>query len=344
MLALTLACGLYDRVRPLMDGTIGVAGCSIFPVPMMSEDLFPRVVDRGDFDITEMSLSSYLVQVSRNEGEYVALPIFPSRGFRHSGIYVRTDRRHRRAAKDLENRARRYSGISNDLRSLDSRNSRRPVRCRHEFASAIARPAPMQSGRVERLAARNASDSLEVVTTLGEGATLDAALARRRISTRSLSPTPPQEHLPMEIQLVRAALPEFGCRNRTRLFQRDGLLSDHARHRRAPRDRSRVLNRIWPSAFYDAFCEAKRLAFVELGTYDACVGAIHQYCRGSPTNGIRNHRAHGRRITGRTVSPQNREHSSKRSAATRPSNIFHGDRSPLTIDDLFAVRFTSTET
>jgi 4,5-dihydroxyphthalate decarboxylase len=91
-LTVTLACTPYDRVRALLDGSVGIEGCTVVPDAMRSEDLFPRVVDRADFDISEMSLSSYLVEVSRGVGAYVAIPVFPSRAFRHSGIYVRTDR------------------------------------------------------------------------------------------------------------------------------------------------------------------------------------------------------------------------------------------------------------
>ena len=58
MPTLTLACGHYDRVAALLDGTVGIEGCTIYPVPMESEDLFPRVVGRAEFDITEMSLSA----------------------------------------------------------------------------------------------------------------------------------------------------------------------------------------------------------------------------------------------------------------------------------------------
>ena len=89
--ALTLACGDYDRVRALMDGRVPVAGARIVPVPMPSEQSFPRAVTRAEFDVSELSLSSHLLQVSRNEAQYVALPIFVSRAFRHGCIYVRRD-------------------------------------------------------------------------------------------------------------------------------------------------------------------------------------------------------------------------------------------------------------
>src|SRR5690606_5259977 len=91
-LTLTLATWDYDRTRPLLDGRVRVPGCQIVPVVMRSEDLFPRAFSRAEFDVSELSLSSHLLQLSRGQADYVALPIFVSRAFRHGSIYVRTDR------------------------------------------------------------------------------------------------------------------------------------------------------------------------------------------------------------------------------------------------------------
>ncbi|WP_372619762.1 ABC transporter substrate-binding protein [Falsiroseomonas sp.] len=91
MPTLTLACGDYDRTRPILDGRVAVAGARIAPVKLASEQTFPRAVTRAEFDVTELSLSSQMVQVSRGEGEYVALPVFVARAFRHGCIYLRRD-------------------------------------------------------------------------------------------------------------------------------------------------------------------------------------------------------------------------------------------------------------
>lgn len=91
-LTLTLATWDYDRTRPLLDGRVRVPGCQIVPVIMRSEDLFPRAFSRAEFDVSELSLSSHLLQLSRGQADYVALPVFVSRAFRHGSIYVRTDR------------------------------------------------------------------------------------------------------------------------------------------------------------------------------------------------------------------------------------------------------------
>jgi 4,5-dihydroxyphthalate decarboxylase len=88
---LTLAVGAYDRVRPILDGRVGVAGAKLAAVPLPSEQTFPRAVTRAEFDVTELSLSSQILQVSRGEGAYVALPVFVARAFRHGCIYLRTE-------------------------------------------------------------------------------------------------------------------------------------------------------------------------------------------------------------------------------------------------------------
>ena len=56
------------------------------------EELFVRAFDKGEFDVAELSFSNYVYLTSEARCEYAGLPIFPSRTFRHSAIYVRTDR------------------------------------------------------------------------------------------------------------------------------------------------------------------------------------------------------------------------------------------------------------
>ena len=102
-LRLTLGCCDHDRTRALLDGRVGVPGCLIDPTPIPPEELFPRVVAEAPFDISEMSFSSYLVQIARGEGDYAAIPVFVSRAFRHGGIYVR-DGAGIDVPKDLEGR------------------------------------------------------------------------------------------------------------------------------------------------------------------------------------------------------------------------------------------------
>jgi 4,5-dihydroxyphthalate decarboxylase len=89
MLRLTLACGDYDRTRPLVDGRVRPLGIDLTCLPMTIEEIFFRMARFREFDAAEMSLGSYLVSLSAGEdAPFVAIPVYPSRSFRHSGIYV----------------------------------------------------------------------------------------------------------------------------------------------------------------------------------------------------------------------------------------------------------------
>jgi 4,5-dihydroxyphthalate decarboxylase len=88
---LTLACGDYDRTRPLADGSVRPLGIDLTCLPMTIEEIFFRMARFREFDAAEMSLGSYLVSMAKGtEAPFVAIPVYPSRSFRHSGIYVNT--------------------------------------------------------------------------------------------------------------------------------------------------------------------------------------------------------------------------------------------------------------
>ena len=91
-LTISLACCDYDRTRALFDGRVGIEGCEVIATAIEPEEAFHRAFKYGEFDVSEISLSSYTLQVSRGEHAYVAIPAYVSRLFRHSGIYIRTDR------------------------------------------------------------------------------------------------------------------------------------------------------------------------------------------------------------------------------------------------------------
>lgn len=103
MLSLSLACGNYDRTRALIDGRVRVEGCEINYLPLEPEEVFFRAARHEEFDIAELSFNSYILQTSRGESRYIGIPAFVSRCFRHSMIYVRTDRGIR-APADLKGR------------------------------------------------------------------------------------------------------------------------------------------------------------------------------------------------------------------------------------------------
>ena len=89
---LSLSVCNYDRTAALFDGRAPIEGCDVVAVANSPEESFHRAFKYQEFDVTEISMSSYLVTLSRNDAHYVAIPAFVSRLFRHSGIYVRTDR------------------------------------------------------------------------------------------------------------------------------------------------------------------------------------------------------------------------------------------------------------
>lgn len=91
-LTLSIAMGDYDRTRPIVDGRVGIDGVNPITMLLSPEEMFFRAFRQAAFDVSELSLSSYCVQLARGNSHYVAVPIFPSRAFRHTAIYVRTDK------------------------------------------------------------------------------------------------------------------------------------------------------------------------------------------------------------------------------------------------------------
>jgi len=91
-LPITIATGNYDRVKPLIDGQVTVEGCDVNYLVMSIEESGHRAFASHEFDVTELSCSIYMVGRSRGLDDYIAIPVFPSRSFRHSAIYIRDDR------------------------------------------------------------------------------------------------------------------------------------------------------------------------------------------------------------------------------------------------------------
>ena len=89
---LSLACAATDRSRPLFDGRVTVPGVEFTFLPGEPEDIFRRALRDKAFDVTELSMGSHIVTTARGDSDYIGVPVFPSRAFRHSGVYIRTDR------------------------------------------------------------------------------------------------------------------------------------------------------------------------------------------------------------------------------------------------------------
>ena len=91
-LPLTLACTVSDRTRPVLDGRVSVPGVDFVALPGEPEDIFRRALRDRAFDVSELSMGSHIVTTARGGSPYVGVPVFPSRAFRHSAVYIRTDR------------------------------------------------------------------------------------------------------------------------------------------------------------------------------------------------------------------------------------------------------------
>lgn len=252
---LTLACAPYDRVRPLFDGRVRVEGVEIVPVPLSSEQSFPRAVQRAEFDVSELSLSSHLMQLSRGEADYVALPVFVSRAFRHGAIYLRRDAGIA-APGDLEGRR---VGIPEYQMTLGLW-VRGILADEHGVAVDAIRyrtAGTNAAGRRERL-------PLELppgmdVAPLAEGDTLNAALLRGELDA-VFSPTPPDAFTAGDARVVRmfpdVKAAEISYHRRTGFHPIMHVVGIRA----AVLARDPGLAR----RLYDGFAEAKRVAAAEL--------------------------------------------------------------------------------
>ena len=87
-LKLSLACWDYDRTRALADGSVRAEGIDLVCLNLPVEETFFRMLRRQEFDCAEMSLSSYVISLQQKRAPFVAIPVFPSRFFRHSCIFV----------------------------------------------------------------------------------------------------------------------------------------------------------------------------------------------------------------------------------------------------------------
>src|SRR5207244_11767949 len=91
-LKLSVAIGNYDRARPLFDGAVQIDGVDPVFMQLPPEEIFFRAFRTVDFDICELSMSSFTVKTALGECPYVGLPAFVSRAFRPNSVYVRRDR------------------------------------------------------------------------------------------------------------------------------------------------------------------------------------------------------------------------------------------------------------
>lgn len=87
-IAITLACGPYDRTEALRNGAVTVEGVKLTYITLPPEEIFWRMVRYREFHASEMSMCNHIMLTARGDCPFVAIPVFPSRMFRHSSIFV----------------------------------------------------------------------------------------------------------------------------------------------------------------------------------------------------------------------------------------------------------------
>jgi 4,5-dihydroxyphthalate decarboxylase len=99
---LTFACGFYDRTEPLRTGDVAVEGIDLgFQTIQNPREIFDRMGGQQEFDVSEFSSSEFISRFARGDCPFVALPVFPSRVFRHGYMYINR-KAGIRTPKDLE--------------------------------------------------------------------------------------------------------------------------------------------------------------------------------------------------------------------------------------------------
>ena len=88
MLRLTLAAGHYDRTEALRDGRVRAEGIDLTYIMLRVEEIFWRMAQHREFEASEFSLGGYVVRRGRGADDLVGIPVFPSRFFRQSCIFI----------------------------------------------------------------------------------------------------------------------------------------------------------------------------------------------------------------------------------------------------------------
>ena len=91
-LELSIALSENENTRAVLDGRIAPDGVALYPTPLHPSEMFWRQLKFGEFDVSEMSLSNYTSLVSTGKSPFIAIPVYPSRVFRHGYFFVNTDK------------------------------------------------------------------------------------------------------------------------------------------------------------------------------------------------------------------------------------------------------------
>jgi len=252
-LRLTLACGASDRTLPLILGDVQPQGIDLTFLRMYPEEVFWRMTRHAEFDAAEMSMSSYMLRRSRGDESVMAIPVFTSREFRHSCVWIHVDSGITKPA-DLKNKrvgAAEWQLTANlwirGFLSDDYDIQPKDVRW---YLGGLYQP-----GRIEKLALQIPGVELNAI---GPGQTLSQMLQDGELDA-VIGPRPPHGFPGSRVRRLFEDFKavEMDYFQRTRIFP----IMHTVVIRRDVVDRDPWVAR----SLYDAFCEAKRRAMAELG-------------------------------------------------------------------------------
>jgi len=264
-LDISIATGDYDRVRAIKDGRVAVQGCAVRYLTPALEELFIRALIGAEFDACEVSLSSYLIALSRGKTPYRALPVFLSRVFRHSAFYIRTDRGIR-APEDLKGKT---VGVP-EYQMTAALWARGLVEDEYGVkpSDILWRNGGLeQPGRVEKLALDLPPEVK--LTPIGPGETLSAMLADGKLDAL-VSPRAPS-CFTRKAPAVARLFPEYRAAERA-YFKKSGLFP--IMHVLVAREELLRQHPWLASSLFTAFRQAKDIAIRELeeiGAYNVTV-------------------------------------------------------------------------
>ncbi len=257
--ALSVAFWNYDRTLPIADGRVRIEGfeprCQILP----PQELFPRALGKAEFDVAELSFSRYAMQCASGTSAYLAIPVFPSRTFRHASIYIRTDHGIR-SPQDLKGRT---LGLNNydDTAAVVARGM-----LRDDYKLGVPDITwcigDLQAGQAPRVTLPSLPSHVRAVESKGK--TLDTLLAAGEIDG-VISIVPPPCYQAGHPDVARL-FPAWRTAERDWYARTGHFPIMHVIGvRRTLLDAQPALAR----ALYVAFCEAKTLAVAELENMQA---------------------------------------------------------------------------
>ena len=91
-LPLTMAVTYFDHISDLLRGRVRAEGIDLNILQLPVEEIFFRMHHFGEFDVAEFALGKYVSMIAAGTAPFRAIPVFPSRVFRQSAIFVRPDR------------------------------------------------------------------------------------------------------------------------------------------------------------------------------------------------------------------------------------------------------------